>query len=528
MSVIARMLERIYPKTERRVLFVGLDASGRTTALYWMKLGEVVTTIPTIGFNVETVEWKSTSVTIWDVGGCDKIRPLWRHYFQNTDAIVFFVDSNDRDRIDDAREELAKLMNEDELRDAKLLVYANKQDLPNAMTAHEVSERMGLHYLRNRNWYIQAASAIAGEGLFEGLDWLLRALKDDRSGSASGGSGAGGGSASGGSSSSAGVATGQVEPKKQETKEEIDARKHEEMLIEWLEREDEDDDEFLSKLESYTLDTWDHRTHLRIAWLLLTRHGRRESMAKIFDGIKRFIENSDRTKRSRGTTFHETMTYFWVHMVHYAMEATQNPTGDFKGFLLVNPQLSNGGLFLHYYTADLMLRSPHARTQVATPDKVPLPSVISSLEQPGPARPAQEIVSPARPLEDAEFLTRFRERTLPSWGHEARVRAIWTSLSEGGAGGRTRALDDLKSMEASGHNVTVAYFWLQMVTYCIAKTGPAATYAEFIQRPECQQLLNPDLINKHYSDHVLANGADEFNLPDKKPLPNVVHQGRRK
>lgn len=82
------------------------------------------------GFNVETVEYRNIQFTVWDVGGQDKIRPLWRHYFQNTQGIIFVVDSNDRDRVPEAREELQRMLNEDELRDALLLVFANKQDLP--------------------------------------------------------------------------------------------------------------------------------------------------------------------------------------------------------------------------------------------------------------------------------------------------------------------------------------------------------------------------------------------------------------
>ena len=97
---------------------VGLDAAGKTTILYKLKLGEVVTTIPTIGFNVEQVEYKNISFTVWDVGGQDKIRPLWRHYYQNTEGLIFVVDSNDRERLDNARTELHKMLNEDELKDA--------------------------------------------------------------------------------------------------------------------------------------------------------------------------------------------------------------------------------------------------------------------------------------------------------------------------------------------------------------------------------------------------------------------------
>merc|ERR1719281_1967602 len=130
----------IASKQKARVLFCGLDAAGKTTILYMLKLGEVVTTIPTIGFNVETVEYKNINFLVWDVGGQDKIRKLWRHYYQNTQGLIFVVDSNDRDRIEDARDELTKMLQEDEMRDAALLVFANKQDLPNAMTTSEVAE----------------------------------------------------------------------------------------------------------------------------------------------------------------------------------------------------------------------------------------------------------------------------------------------------------------------------------------------------------------------------------------------------
>ncbi|KAG1338249.1 putative protein DETOXIFICATION 21 [Cocos nucifera] len=107
-----KLFSRLFAKKEMRILMVGLDAAGKTTILYKLKLGEIVTTIPTIGFNVETVEYKNISFTVWDVGGQDKIRPLWRHYFQNTQGLIFVVDSNDRDRIVEARDELHRMLNE--------------------------------------------------------------------------------------------------------------------------------------------------------------------------------------------------------------------------------------------------------------------------------------------------------------------------------------------------------------------------------------------------------------------------------
>ncbi|KAF8842724.1 hypothetical protein PAXRUDRAFT_372149 [Paxillus rubicundulus Ve08.2h10] len=177
---VSRLLSTLFKNREMRILMVGLDAAGKTTILYKLKLGEIVTTIPTIGFNVETVEYKNISFTVWDVGGQDKIRPLWRHYFQNTQGIIFVVDSNDRERVSEAREELQRMLNEDELRDALLLVFANKQDLPNAMNAAEITDKLGLQALRQRTWYIQAACATSGDGLYEGLEWLATNINKRR------------------------------------------------------------------------------------------------------------------------------------------------------------------------------------------------------------------------------------------------------------------------------------------------------------------------------------------------------------
>lgn len=130
------------------------------------------------GFNVETLEFKNISFNVWDVGGQDKIRPLWRHYYQNTQGIIFVVDSNDRDRIDSARAELERMLTEEELNGAVLLVYANKQDLPNAMSVSEVIEKLHLSSQHYRKWNVVAACATTGDGLLEGLEWLDSALND--------------------------------------------------------------------------------------------------------------------------------------------------------------------------------------------------------------------------------------------------------------------------------------------------------------------------------------------------------------
>lgn len=174
-NTFGNVWKRIFGNKEMRVLMVGLDAAGKTTVLYKLKLGEVVTTIPTIGFNVETVEYKNVNFTVWDVGGQDKIRPLWRHYYQNSQAIIFVVDSADKERMAAAREELDKMLQEDELRDACVLVFANKQDLPGAAKVKQVAEALGLEKMR-RQWYVHGTCATSGDGLYEGLDWLTATL----------------------------------------------------------------------------------------------------------------------------------------------------------------------------------------------------------------------------------------------------------------------------------------------------------------------------------------------------------------
>ncbi|XP_048451004.1 E3 ubiquitin-protein ligase TRIM23 isoform X4 [Rhincodon typus] len=166
----------IGPKMEIRVVTLGLDGAGKTTILFKLKQDEFMQPIPTIGFNVETVEYKNLKFTIWDVGGKHKLRPLWKHYYLNT-QVVFVIDSSNRDRLMEAHSELAKLLAEKELRDALLLIFANKQDVTGALTVEEITELLSLHKLCcGRSWHIQGCDARSGLGLHEGLDWLSRQL----------------------------------------------------------------------------------------------------------------------------------------------------------------------------------------------------------------------------------------------------------------------------------------------------------------------------------------------------------------
>jgi len=167
----------IGPKIEMRVITLGLDGAGKTSILFKLKQNEFVQTIPTIGFNVEELEYKNIKFTVWDVGGLHKIRSLWKHYYYNTQAVIFVIDSSNKERLSEAQGELVKLISEDLLKDACLLILANKQDVVGCATIEEITELFSLYKLCcGRSWHIQACDATNGTGLSDGLDWLSRQL----------------------------------------------------------------------------------------------------------------------------------------------------------------------------------------------------------------------------------------------------------------------------------------------------------------------------------------------------------------
>merc|ERR1712062_225217 len=167
----------LFGSKEMRILILGLDGAGKTTLLYRLQVGEVVTTIPTIGFNVEQVTYKNLKFQVWDLGGQKSIRPYWRCYYSNTDAVIYVVDSADRDRIGISKQELVSMLEEEELKGAILVVLANKQDIEGAMSVTEVHQALGLEKLKNRTFQIFKASAIKGDGLDESMEWLSNALQ---------------------------------------------------------------------------------------------------------------------------------------------------------------------------------------------------------------------------------------------------------------------------------------------------------------------------------------------------------------
>ncbi|KAI9633955.1 putative ADP-ribosylation factor [Dioszegia hungarica] len=171
------MWGRLFARKETKVLILGLDNAGKSTILYRITMGSVVASAPTVGSNHETYDYKGVRFGLIDIGGQTSLRGSWAQYFTGTTAIILVIDSSDAGRMALAKSELDKLVKHEELSSALLLVLANKQDLPNKLTPAQVSEGLGLTSLREREWQIMGCSALSGEGLFEGMDWLVGKLE---------------------------------------------------------------------------------------------------------------------------------------------------------------------------------------------------------------------------------------------------------------------------------------------------------------------------------------------------------------
>ncbi|KAK4477722.1 hypothetical protein RD792_016976 [Penstemon davidsonii] len=184
LSIIRKIKRK---EKEMRILMVGLDNSGKTTIV--MKLNGEDTSIisPTLGFNIKTISYQKYNLNIWDVGGQKTIRSYWRNYFEQTDGLVWVVDSSDLRRLDDCKYELDNLLKQEviiyiwfkfslqRLSGASLLIFANKQDIQGSLSPNEIAKVLNLEAMdKSRHWRIVGCSAYSGEGLLEGFDWLVQ------------------------------------------------------------------------------------------------------------------------------------------------------------------------------------------------------------------------------------------------------------------------------------------------------------------------------------------------------------------
>ncbi|GKY94988.1 ADP-ribosylation factor-like protein 2 [Mayamaea pseudoterrestris] len=178
LSILRKIKQK---EKEVRILILGLDNAGKTTILRRI-CGQSIDTIePTLGFNIQSLEHKNYQLNLWDVGGQKSIRAYWRNYFEQTDGLIWVVDSADRVRLELCRQELMELLQQERLAGASLLIYANKQDVSGALALEEIAQVLELttnKQFDNRHWNILACSAVTGNGLLEGMDWIVSDIAD--------------------------------------------------------------------------------------------------------------------------------------------------------------------------------------------------------------------------------------------------------------------------------------------------------------------------------------------------------------
>lgn len=409
-SRIRQLLERFYPSDNaHKVIMGGLDLSGKTTLLY--RMHTVVKDVKTDAFwiNYETGRLRGRKLTVdidaWGVGGgCGSpihaIR-IMRVAAPNPKGLIWLVDSADKERIAESAETLQLVLASSE----ELAVNTRYRGTPPPMEAHrpililgtkadlagasleEITEAFSKvtagRPVRVAKISTKAGTELVGmEGVF---DWFEAALQ---------GTSVADSSAASDARVPVTPSTVPVNPR--------DPAVAADRIREWLERTEKDmsPEEFIAKFDACDLPSWDHYTHIRIAYLLLSAFGRKKGKDMIFEGLEKYIKTNPHT---RSRAFHLTMTYFWIQFVHFGMQtvatdqesesksaadradshkpndtpAVQYPSEeDFFKFLVVNPHLSDGSLWLDYYSKEVMM-SAEAKAGMVFPDKKPLPNLVA-------------------------------------------------------------------------------------------------------------------------------------------------------
>lgn len=159
---------------ELRLLLLGLDAAGKTTFVERLNGKEIDGVAPTLGFKIYPFSFQGFRLSVWDIGGQRTIRAFWRHYFESTDGLIWVVDSADLERLNICKEELHRLLKEERLAGIPVLILANKQDVPSALSSIQIQEALQLESLAtSRHWAVMPCSAKKGTGLLEGISWLV-------------------------------------------------------------------------------------------------------------------------------------------------------------------------------------------------------------------------------------------------------------------------------------------------------------------------------------------------------------------
>ncbi|XP_065199471.1 ADP-ribosylation factor-related protein 1 [Planococcus citri] len=177
-------------REEYCVLILGIDNAGKTTYLeaakakcnrnYKAMSPNKITT--TVGLNIGKIDIAGISLNFWDLGGQEELQSLWDKYYAESHAIIYIVDSNDRDRIPESKETFDKMISNENLSGVPLLVLANKQDIPHCMGVREVKPIFdkNAHLIGRRDCMVMPISALNGDGVDEGIHWLVDSIKRNK------------------------------------------------------------------------------------------------------------------------------------------------------------------------------------------------------------------------------------------------------------------------------------------------------------------------------------------------------------
>lgn len=171
MSIVKKAKEK---EKEMRLLVLGLDNAGKTTIIKKFNGEDIDKISPTLGFNIKSLQYQNFKLNVWDIGGQKTIRSYWRNYFEQTDGVIWVVDSSDKMRLDDTKAELHSLLKQEKLMGATLLIFCNKQDIQGSLTCDQIKQYLELDSITTRHWGIIGCSARTGDGLLEGIDWIVR------------------------------------------------------------------------------------------------------------------------------------------------------------------------------------------------------------------------------------------------------------------------------------------------------------------------------------------------------------------
>ncbi|KAH7134614.1 hypothetical protein B0J13DRAFT_641189 [Dactylonectria estremocensis] len=497
-------------------VLLGNDSAGKTTLLYRLKLGETVQAIPTIGFNIETIEFADGgSLTLWDVGGCDQMRPLIRHYIVKERFLVFLHDCSDAERLEDSIEQLRMALRwMSELGCRHMWILLNKQDLLPASERQSIVDGIRSRFESEVSTYrdnhrimvvdLPGLSAASGAQ----LDVVVKEIRDTLK------------------QTSQKTTYAQVEEPERATDEKD--------LVERVKQANaqaDDPDHFWESFVQGDLESWDHYAHLRAGYFVLF-----EGLSKgsslldcAGDFLGRLKELRQKNPSKFRNTAHRTMTIFWLYQIQLAAVAykaenrleTFPSRADFGQMMLLTPSLMDAGLWKAYYSKDLMFSSS-ARENWHLPDLQPL--------TPFRGKKAGAELSTTTPELDHYKLPRFAFSVVQ--------KTLSSKLRRGGV--VKQALAALQSstirLRASDASVppyseTQAYFWIQLVhaslrSLDVTQSPPAfdgpATALSFEAFRTLFDVTGAEW-RRYYSQDLWEDVSSRMSFvnPDLKPLPNV-------